>query len=144
MPHRLEPAGHWQDRLFINDSKSTNYLAAEKALASMSRPVIWIAGGQDKGGDFSALGAWVKQKVKHTVLMGASQDIFSRALIQSGYNQITRVNGMEAAIRAAIEQSEPGDVILLSPATASYDAYANFEARGDHFKHHVAQFISES
>jgi UDP-N-acetylmuramoylalanine--D-glutamate ligase len=144
MPHRLEPVGHWQDRLFINDSKSTNYLAAEKALASMTRPVIWIAGGQDKGGDFSALAAWVKKKVKHTVLMGASQEIFSRALIQSGYNQVTRVNGMEAAIQAAIAQAEPGDAILLSPATASYDAYANFEARGDHFKHHVAQFISES
>lgn len=144
MPHRLEPVGQWQERYFINDSKSTNYLAAEKALASMSRPVVWIAGGQDKGGDFSSLADWAKKKVKHTILMGASQDVFSRALIQSGYNQITRVKGMEAAIQVAVEHADPGDVILLSPATASYDAYANFEARGDHFKHYVAQFISES
>lgn len=144
MPHRLEPVGHWRELYFINDSKSTNYLAAEKALASMSRPVIWIAGGQDKGGDFSALAAEVKKKVKHTILMGASQEIFSRALIQSGYNQITRAKGMESAIQAAVEHADPGDAILLSPATASYDAYANFEARGDHFKHHVAQLLSES
>lgn len=144
MPHRLEPVGEWQGRLFINDSKSTNYLAAETALKSMTRPVIWIAGGQDKGGDFSLLAHCVQHKVKHTILMGDSQENFSRSLIQSGYNQITRVQGMKAAIDAALSHAEAGDVILLSPATASYDAYANFEARGDDFRNHVAQFISKA
>lgn len=144
MPHRLEPVGEWQGCLFINDSKSTNYLAAETALKSMSRPVIWIAGGQDKGGDFSALARCVQDKVKHVVLMGESQENFSRSLIQSGYNQVTRVNGMKAAIDDALHHAEPGDVILLSPATASYDAYANFEARGDDFRAHVAQLISKA
>lgn len=143
MPHRLEPVGEWQGCLFINDSKSTNYLAAETALKSMTRPVVWIAGGQDKGGDFSPLARCVKEKVKHVVLMGESQANFSRSLSQTGYNQMTRVNGMKAALAEALRHAESGDVILLSPATASYDAYANFEARGDDFRAHVAQLISE-
>lgn len=143
MPHRLEPVGQWQGRSFINDSKSTNYLAAEKALLSMTQPVVWIAGGQDKGGDFSALAQLVHEKVKHVVLMGACREIFAERLRESGYTHVSQVEGMAAAIDKALAYTVSGDVVLLSPATASYDAYANFEARGDDFRDHVAQLVSK-
>ncbi len=142
--HRLESVCDWQERRFINDSKSTNYLAAQKAIESLSRPIVLITGGQDKGGDFGPLTQRIQEGVKNVVLMGASASDFQHRLIKSGYNQIRLAENMSAAVRQAFEISEPGDVILLSPATASYDAYHNFEERGEDFKAHVAALISES
>lgn len=142
--HRLESVCEWRGRRFINDSKSTNYLAAQKAIESLSRPIVLIAGGQDKGGDFNPLSQRIAQGVKNVVLMGASATDFQHRLIKSGYNQIRLAENMSAAVRQAFALSEPGDVILLSPATASYDAYHNFEERGEDFKAHVAALISES
>ncbi len=144
IPHRLEPLPDVRERHFINDSKSTNYLAAQKALQAMDRPVIWIAGGKDKGGDFSELAQWAHKRAKHTVLMGECAPYFAQLLIQSGYNQITQVSTMQEAVEAAVEHAQSGDTVLLSPATASYDAYANFEARGDDFKAHVDQLVSKA
>lgn len=144
IPHRLEPLGSLQGRQFINDSKSTNYLAAQRALESLDDPIILIAGGLDKGGDFGPLAELIAKKVKHTVLMGASGPDFTQRLRQNGYNQITVVADMQAAVASAYQQSEPGDILLLSPATASYDLYRNFEERGDDFRRHVAALVSKT
>lgn len=142
--HRLEVLGQLDQRLFINDSKATNYLAAETALNSLSDPIILIAGGLDKGGDFQALAAAIGKKVKHTILLGASAADFTLRLSESGYNQITVVNDMQAAVEQAFRLSVPGDIVLLSPATASYDLYRNFEERGDDFRRHVAALVSKN
>lgn len=144
MPHRLEWVAQWQGLTFINDSKSTNYLAAQMAIESFQTPLVLIAGGQDKGGDFNPLAEHICQGVKHTVLMGSSALAFQHRLQQKGYNQITVVPDMAAAVQAAVACAQAGDTILLSPATASYDAYHNFEERGEDFKQHVAALISEA
>ncbi|PKL76208.1 MAG: UDP-N-acetylmuramoyl-L-alanine--D-glutamate ligase [Candidatus Melainabacteria bacterium HGW-Melainabacteria-1] len=144
IPHRLETLASLQDRLFINDSKATNYLAAETALRSLNAPIILIAGGQDKGGDFAPLAQAIQEQVKHTVLLGSSAADFTHRLSLSGYNQCTVVKDMQAAVEQAYRLSSPGDIILLSPATASYDLYRNFEERGDDFRRHVAALISQT
>lgn len=144
IPHRLERVGHWQGRAFINDSKSTNYLAAERALESLRQPIVLIAGGQDKGGDFSNLARIIGERVKSVVLLGESAPDFQHRLQESGYNQVTVVADMQTAVETACQLSAPGDAILLSPATASYDRYRNFEERGDDFRRHVAACTSQS
>lgn len=143
IPHRLETLAFWAGRTLVNDSKSTNYLAAQKALESFEQPVVLIAGGQDKGGDFGPLATCISGRARHVVLMGESGPLFQHLLQQNGYNQVSLVQGMQAALAQACAVSEPGDVILLSPATASYDAYQNFEERGDDFRKHVAAWTSE-
>lgn len=140
--HRLETLCRYQGRRFINDSKATNYLAAQTALKSLDDPIILIAGGLDKGGDFGPLAESIIQKVKHVVLLGSSAPDFAHRLSEKGYNQSTVVTNMQAAVALAYELSAAGDVILLSPATASYDLYRNFEERGDDFRHHVAALVS--
>lgn len=142
--HRMESLGEFKQRLFINDSKATNYLAAQTAINGLTRPLILIAGGQDKGGDFNPLAQAIQSKVKHVILLGESAQIFAQALSQSGYNQSTIVDDMQSAVELAYQISEPGDVILLSPATASYDRYRNFEERGDDFRQHVAALVSKN
>ncbi|MGV3523482.1 MAG: UDP-N-acetylmuramoyl-L-alanine--D-glutamate ligase [Candidatus Sericytochromatia bacterium] len=144
IPHRLERVGNWQGRAFINDSKSTNYLAAERALESLRQPIVLIAGGQDKGGDFSNLARIIGERVKSVVLLGESAQDFQHRLQESGYNQVTVVADMQTAVETACRLSAPGDAILLSPATASYDRYRNFEERGDDFRRHVAACTSQS
>jgi len=144
IPHRLEKLQSWQGRWYVNDSKSTNYLAAQKALESFEQPIVLIAGGQDKGGDFAPLAAAIAQRVRHVVLMGASAQTFQQCLKQNGYNRSSVVENMQAAVKCATGLSEPGDVILLSPATASYDAYQNFEERGDDFRRYVAALVSQN
>lgn len=146
IPHRLEKLGQWQGRSFINDSKATNYLAALTALESLEPPtgVILIAGGLDKGGDFAPLAKMIQQRVKHVVLMGHSGPNFQQWLTQTGYNQSTVVADMQAAVQLAYAKSSPGDIVLLSPATASYDQYQNFEERGEDFRHHVAALFAEN
>lgn len=144
MPHRLENVAQWQGRRFINDSKSTNYLAAQRALESLDAPIVLLLGGQDKGGDMSALLQRIHERTKQVVLFGACAEDFQHRLVQSGYNQIIQRQSLAEALDAAFTHSESGDIILLSPATASFDAYRDFEHRGDDFKHHVAALISKT
>ncbi|MEZ0369828.1 MAG: UDP-N-acetylmuramoyl-L-alanine--D-glutamate ligase [Candidatus Sericytochromatia bacterium] len=144
IPHRLESLAILDGRQFINDSKATNYLAAQTALNSFTRPIVLIAGGLDKGGDFQPLAALIGKKVKHTILLGSSAADFTQRLSQTGYNQSTVVADMQTAVELAYRLSAPGDIILLSPATASYDLYRNFEERGDDFRRHVAALISKT
>lgn len=144
IPHRLEVLGRLDQRVFINDSKATNYLAAQTALNSLSDPIVLIAGGLDKGGDFQPLAETIRAKVRQVILIGASAADFTLRLSQNGYNQSTVVADMQSAVELAYRLSQPGDVILLSPATASYDLYRNFEERGDDFRHHVAALFSKN
>lgn len=138
IPHRLEKVAELQGRVFINDSKATNYLATQKALESLEPPLILIAGGRDKGGDLQPLITLIRSRVKAVVLLGEAAPHFAQELQKREYNQISVVNTMQEAVEQAWRVSQPKDQILLSPACASYDMFHNFEERGERFKADVA------
>lgn len=131
-PHRMEVLGEINGVEFINDSKATNVDSVYWALDAMKKPVIWIAGGQDKGNDYEVLQPLVKSKVKALVCMGLD----SQKLIDAfGSTTITKdTHDINSAIQEAWKLSQSGDVILLSPACASFDLFKNYMDRGDQFK----------
>jgi UDP-N-acetylmuramoylalanine--D-glutamate ligase len=131
VPHRLEPIVERDGVLFVNDSKATNVGAALRALAAYEAPLLLIAGGRPKGESFEPLAAAARGKVKRAFLVGEAAPELSGAL----RNVPHEVNGdLETAVRAAAAAAVPGDVVLLSPACASYDQFADFEQRGDVFR----------
>jgi UDP-N-acetylmuramoylalanine--D-glutamate ligase len=136
VPHRLEHICTWQGIDFINDSKATNYDAAQVGLASVSAPAILIAGGDPKEGEDSAWIDTIKAKAAAVLLIGDAAGIFSDRLEQANYNAWEIVETMERAIKRAAElgKQNQAKVVLLSPACASFDQYQNFEQRGDHFR----------
>lgn len=138
IPHRVEKVAQFEGRIFINDSKATNHLATIKALESLSPPLILIAGGRDKGGDFTPLAELIRQRVKHVILIGEAAHEFAQQIRKSEYNQISMATSLQDAVSQAWKISAPGDQILLSPACTSYDMFANFEERGERFKACVA------
>lgn len=137
LPHRMEPVGSRNGVLFVNDSKATNPDAVRRALESAKKPVVLIAGGRDKGFDYAQLRAAVRHAAKGVVLFGEARDTMARAL--SGAAPIRLAGTLEEAVRAAADQAEPGETVLLSPACASYDMFKNYEERGDAFKRIVGQ-----
>ena len=134
--HRLEKVLSIRDVLYINDSKATNVDAAWYALECQSRPVIWIAGGTDKGNDYSTLLPLVKEKVKALICMGVD----NRKLHES-FDEAVKwtydVTSAEEAVKLADSLAAPGDVVLLSPCCASFDLFKNYEDRGRKFKEAV-------
>lgn len=136
--HRLEPAGEIGGVAYINDSKATNVDSTWYALESMKRPVVWIAGGTDKGNDYEPLKRFAREKVHTLVCMG----IDNRKLVESFTGIIPKIistDSLDAAMQAARKASRPGDVVLLSPACASFDLFKNYENRGELFKQWVAE-----
>ncbi|MBC7545893.1 MAG: UDP-N-acetylmuramoyl-L-alanine--D-glutamate ligase [Candidatus Sericytochromatia bacterium] len=132
--HRLEAVRRLDGRDYVNDSKATNYEAARRALISFRRPLIWIGGGRDKGGDFRELTEAVAAGVRHAVLMGEAGPSFATRLAETGYTATTVVGTLEEAVSTARHLSEPEDVILFSPACTSFDQFNNYEERGDVYK----------
>ena len=130
--HRLQYVGNVDGRKFYNDSKATNILATEKALAAFNAPIILLAGGLDRGNSFDELIPSLKN-LKAMVTFGQTADKVGQAGNEAGIKTILRVDNVEKAVPVAFEHSEPGDVILLSPACASWDQYKTFEVRGDMF-----------
>jgi len=136
VPHRLETVRTVHDVTYVNDSKATNVNAVWYALESFSKPVVLIAGGHDKGNDYGPLERLVSDKVKGIIGLGESGDKVL-ADLGSFAEQTGRAQTMEEAIQYARLMAEPGDVVLLSPACASFDMYENYEQRGEDFKHLV-------
>lgn len=136
--HRLEPAGEINGITFINDSKATNVDSVYYALESMASPTIWIAGGQDKGNDYSELDDLVRGKVKALICLGKD----NRKLL-AHFEGIVPVlyetQDMTDAVKHALELGQPSDIVLLSPACASFDLFRNYEDRGNQFKQAVKQ-----
>lgn len=139
--HRLEDAGEIKGVSFINDSKATNVDSVWYALDSMDRKVILIAGGKDKGNDYSSIEKLVKQKVKAIVGLG----IDNSKLLQAFENKVKVVEtkAMKDAVHRAFELADKGDVVLLSPACASFDLFKNYEDRGNQFKLEVERLKNE-
>ncbi|NMF64003.1 UDP-N-acetylmuramoyl-L-alanine--D-glutamate ligase [Brasilonema octagenarum] len=136
VPHRLEHICTWEGIDFINDSKATNYDAAEVGLVSVKSPVILIAGGEAKAGDDTGWIAKIKDKAACVLLIGTAAPAFAKKLQQEGYQNYEIVETMEKAVPKSAELAKhyQASVVLLSPACASFDQYANFEQRGDHFR----------
>lgn len=139
-PHRLEPCGHWQGVQFINDSKATNVDAVYYALNSFTKPIILIMGGVDKGNDYSVLDDLVKNRVKGMVCLGTDNSKLE-AYFGNKISLFAQTNQLEEAIKQAMDWSSSGDVVLLSPACASFDLFKNYEDRGDQFKSTVKRLI---
>ncbi|RFU63370.1 UDP-N-acetylmuramoyl-L-alanine--D-glutamate ligase [Peribacillus glennii] len=130
--HRTQYVATVGNRKFYNDSKATNILAASMALSSFTEPVILLAGGLDRGNEFDELKPYFTN-VKALITFGQTAEKLERVARESGITNIKRVDNVESAVPAAFELSDEGDVILLSPACASWDQYKSFEIRGDMF-----------
>jgi UDP-N-acetylmuramoylalanine--D-glutamate ligase len=132
LPHRGEPVGRIGGVDWINDSKATNPGAALAALTSQTAPVVWIAGGRDKGLAFEALAEAARGHVRAALLIGEAAGKIAQAL--TDHVACQRVGTLEEAVHRAHSLAEPGDVVVLAPACASFDQFADFEDRGDQFR----------
>jgi UDP-N-acetylmuramoylalanine--D-glutamate ligase len=133
MPHRLEPVRELEGITYVNDSKATNLDSVKYALDAFDTPIVWIAGGIDKGNDYSLVEALVQEKVKALICLGKD----NTKLMSSFENMVPVVkstNDLIIAVRWAKEIATKGDTVLLSPACSSFDLFANYEDRGDQFK----------
>lgn len=135
--HRLEFVTNKDGIMFVNDSKGTNPDSTIKAITSYEKPIVLIAGGYEKQSDFTEMIKYATKNVKALVLLGQTADKIATTAKEHGINNISKVEDMEAAVKKAYEIAESGDVVLLSPACASWDMYPNFEARGLDFKENI-------
>lgn len=135
--HRAEFVSNIAGVSYINDSKATNPDAAIKALEAVKAPILLLAGGMDKGNDFTEFIEAFDGKVKEMIVYGETADKLYTTAMAMGFNAVKRVKDLEEAVAAATALAEPGDSVLLSPACASWDMYKNFEERGRHFKNIV-------
>lgn len=131
--HRLETVAKTNGIEYINDSKATNVNSTWYALESMDRPVIWIAGGVDKGNDYTDLKPLVRDKVKMIICMGIDNLKIHQAF-QSDVDMVINTLSAKEAVHVASRMAANGDVVLLSPACASFDLFENYEDRGRQFK----------
>jgi UDP-N-acetylmuramoylalanine--D-glutamate ligase len=132
LEHRLEFVRERNGVRYYNDSKGTNVGAVVKSLAGFAAPVILIAGGVDKGGDYGPLEEGVKRTVRRLVLFGAAKNLIARAL--GHLADTVMVENLAEAVREAAAAARPGDVVLLSPACSSFDQFRNYAERGRIFK----------
>jgi UDP-N-acetylmuramoylalanine--D-glutamate ligase len=130
--HALELVRDWRGVRFVNDSKGTNVDATLKALEAFENPILLIAGGRDKGGDFAKLRESVRRRVKRLILIGEAAPRLRQAL--AGYESITPAGSLKEAVELAAREAVRGDVVLLSPACASFDMFRDYQDRGHQFK----------
>ncbi|MCL6598356.1 MAG: UDP-N-acetylmuramoyl-L-alanine--D-glutamate ligase [Alicyclobacillus macrosporangiidus] len=135
--HRLEFVRDVGGVAYYNDSKSTNPTAALQALRAFEGRIVWIAGGLNRGDDFSPLVPEVQRRVKAAVVLGQTGPALATVCRAAGVPAVEPVQAIEQAVLAAARLAEPGDVVLLSPACASWDMFSSFEERGRIFKEAV-------
>ncbi|HSU26860.1 MAG TPA: UDP-N-acetylmuramoyl-L-alanine--D-glutamate ligase [Chitinophagaceae bacterium] len=138
LEHRMEPVATIRNVEFINDSKATNVNSTWYALESMTKPTILILGGVDKGNDYSLIADLVKEKVKAIICLGTDNRKIHEAFGNT-VSTIVNTGGANEAVHAAFHFATKGDVVLLSPACASFDLFMNYEDRGNQFKKAVKE-----
>lgn len=131
--HRMEEVIYHQGVLYVNDSKATNPESAIKALQSFDQPIILIAGGRNKGSDFAEFARVIAEKVRELIIMGEARSEIKDAVMKTSFRNIHEVNDLTEAVRLASQLAVAGDVVLLSPACASWDQFPSYENRGDLF-----------
>jgi UDP-N-acetylmuramoylalanine--D-glutamate ligase len=132
LEHALEIVRERRGVRYVNDSKGTNVDATLKALESIEQPIWLIAGGRDKGGDFSRLAPAIRQRVKRLILIGEAAPLIAQAV--PGYGAVDRAATLRDAVERAAAGAAAGEVVLLSPACASFDMFADYQDRGRQFK----------
>lgn len=141
-PHRLESIATIKGVEFVNDSKATNVDSVVYALGSYQQPLIWIAGGVDKGNDYGLIKDQVKAKVKTLICLGKENDKLRKA-----FNDVVPViqetQSIKELVQLAMKAAKEGDVVLLSPACASFDLFKNYEDRGNQFREAVLELKKE-
>ena len=142
LPHRLEKIAEIGGVTFLNDSKATNIDALEKALMAMRAPVVLIAGGKDKGLDFTGLRTLVREKAKAVVLIGSMTEKLFAAW--NSAVPCTRATTLADAVEKAHALAQSGDVVLLSPGCSSFDMFKSFEDRGDQFRELVRALATQT
>ena len=133
LPHRMEPVGVRDGVLWVNDSKATNVAATVSAVISADRPLVLLVGGTDKGEELAPLAAALPGPVRAVVCYGAAGHRFFEALAPVPDLRIAEVSDFAAAVELGAELAERGDLLLLSPASSSFDEFENYEARGRRF-----------
>ena len=137
VPHRLELVREHRGVRWVNDSKATNTAAAQRGVAAYDAPLRLILGGRGKGEDFAPFARGLPPNVASVYLVGEASDELAAALDGAG-RAYTRAETIARAVELAAADAQRGDVVLLSPACASYDQYKDFEARGEDFRRRVA------
>jgi UDP-N-acetylmuramoylalanine--D-glutamate ligase len=140
LPHRLSLVAERAGVKFYDDSKATNEGAAASALQGFEGPVILIAGGRGKGGDYSILASAVRGKVKAMLLLGEASS--RMAEVFGKLTRVERVKDMGEAVSRSITLAESGDVVLLAPACASFDMFRSYAHRGETFRQAVLEAAS--
>jgi len=141
--HRMERVSEVCGVTYYNDSIATSPDRTAVALEAFSRPVVLVAGGYDKGIGYGCLGELIARKVRHLVVLGATADAIAAAVPPGAATGVHRVGSLEEAVSTTTALAEHGDVVLLSPASASYDMFMNFEERGKAFKR-LVRALAES
>jgi len=142
LPHRMEPVGVLGGIEFVNDSKATNVDAALRAVEAFDQPVVWILGGREKDSDFQPLKTIAgSDRVRGVIVMGEAAEHITEAL--GDVVPIRRVIDLSSALREARDLARSGDVVLLSPACASFDQYRSYEERGDEFRARVRAIMEK-
>ncbi len=132
LAHRIEPVAERAGVAFIDDSKGTNVGAVVEAIAALKPPIILIAGGVDKGGDYAPLRRPLKDKVKLAILIGQAREKMRSAL--EGATVVELAETLDEAVPRAARAAAPGDTVLLSPACSSFDQFKDYADRGEIFK----------
>ncbi len=144
LPARTAIVGEHNGVTFVNDSKGTNIGATVAAINGINQPIILLAGGQGKGQNFSDLAIACKNKVKHLIVFGQDADVIMQAMNATAPEiTCTKVNGLAEAIKLSVFEGQSGDVIMLSPACASFDMFDGYIARGQAFEQLVKEYINE-
>ncbi len=135
--HRIEYVATKNDVIYYNDSKGTNTDASTKAIEAMTKPTVLIAGGYDKGSEYDE---WIESfggRIKNLVLLGATKEKIAQTAKKHGYENFVFVDTLEEAVKESAKLAKPGEVVLLSPACASWDMFKSYEERGTLFKKYV-------
>ena len=141
-PHRLEPVATIKGVDFVNDSKATNVDSVVYALGSYDKPLVWIAGGVDKGNDYGLIEDAVRQKVRALICLGKDNEKLKKAF-GDVVPVVRETQSVAELVKMALQEAKPGDVVLLSPACASFDLFRNYEDRGDQFRNAVVELKKE-
>jgi UDP-N-acetylmuramoylalanine--D-glutamate ligase len=138
-PHRLEIVGTFAGVIVVDDSKGTSIESLRAALDSFQAPILLLAGGQFKGGDPGLVYDLVRDKVRQVALFGQSRQVFEQAW--RGAAPISWSSGLAGAVSSLAGLAQPGDVLLLSPATASFDLFADYKQRGQRFQELARHYL---
>jgi UDP-N-acetylmuramoylalanine--D-glutamate ligase len=134
LPHRIERIGEIDDVLWVNDSKATNVHSAISAIKCFEQPIVLLLGGHEKNLDLTDMIPYIKSRVRHVVLLGDTRNRFRKILRESGYTNFTVRKTLQEACLVAQGVAEAGDVVLLSPASSSFDQFKDYVERGDTFR----------